>query len=72
MTADTRLVAREAIEGVKARGGIVIVIAHRPKALAAVDYVGVVQGGKLVAFGPKDKVVGAPAAPIPFPAAATA
>lgn len=62
----------EAIEGVKARGGVVIVIAHRPKALAAVDYVGVVQGGKLVAFGPKDKVVGAPSAPIPFPAAATA
>jgi PrtD family type I secretion system ABC transporter len=62
----------EAIEGVKARGGIVIVIAHRPKALAAVDYVGVVQGGKLVAFGPKDKVIGAPATPIPFPAAATA
>jgi PrtD family type I secretion system ABC transporter len=62
----------EAIEGVKARGGVVVVIAHRPKALAAVDYVGVVQGGKLVAFGPKDKVVGAPSAPIPFPAAATA
>jgi ATP-binding cassette subfamily C protein len=62
----------EAIEGVKARGGVVIVIAHRPKALAAVDYVGVVQGGKLVAFGPKDKVVGAPSAPIPFPAAAKA
>jgi ABC-type protease/lipase transport system fused ATPase/permease subunit len=50
----------------------VIVIAHRPKALAAVDYVGVVQGGKLVAFGPKDKVVGEPARPIPFPAAAAA
>jgi PrtD family type I secretion system ABC transporter len=60
----------EAIEGVKARGGIVIVIAHRPKALAAVDYVGVVQGGKMVAFGPKDKIVGAPTAPIPFPAVA--
>jgi PrtD family type I secretion system ABC transporter len=62
----------EAIEGVKARGGVVIVIAHRPKALAAVDYVGVVQGGKLIAFGPKDKVVGEPARPIPFPAAAAA
>lgn len=62
----------EAIEGVKARGGVVVLIAHRPKALAAVDYVGVVQNGKLVAFGPKDKVVGEPARPIPFPAAATA
>ena len=61
-----------AIEGVKARGGVVIVIAHRPKALAAVDYVGVVQGGKLIAIGPKDKVVGEPARPIPFPATAGA
>ncbi|MGM4896953.1 type I secretion system permease/ATPase [Tardiphaga sp. 839_C3_N1_4] len=62
----------EAIEGVKARGGVVVLIAHRPKALATVDYVGVVQNGKLVAFGPKDKVVGEPARPIPFPTAATA
>jgi ATP-binding cassette subfamily C protein len=62
----------EAIEGVKARGGVVIVIAHRPKALAAVDYVGVVQGGKLVALGPKDKVVGEPSRPIPFPAVSAA
>jgi ATP-binding cassette subfamily C protein len=62
----------DAIEGVKARGGVVIVIAHRPKALAAVDYVGVVQGGKLVAIGPKDKIVGEPARPIPFPVHAAA
>ena len=47
-----------AIEGVKARGGIVVVIAHRPSALAAVDLVAVIQGGKMSAFGPRDQVVG--------------
>jgi ATP-binding cassette subfamily C protein len=48
-----------AIRGVKARGGIVVVIAHRPSALAAVDYVAVVQNGVMSAFGPKDEVLGA-------------
>lgn len=57
-----------AIESVKARGGIVVIIAHRPSALAAVDMVAVVQNGKLTAFGPKEDVLGAvvqatPAAP---------
>jgi PrtD family type I secretion system ABC transporter len=46
----------EAIKGVRARGGIVVVIAHRPSALAAVDMLGVVQNGRLVAFGPKDEI----------------
>ncbi|MDQ1900394.1 type I secretion system permease/ATPase [Paracoccus sp. WLY502] len=48
----------EAIEAVKARGGIVVVIAHRPSALAAVDLVAVVQNGKMSAFGPRDQVIG--------------
>jgi len=47
-----------AIQSVKQRGGIVIVIAHRPSALAAVDLVAVLQNGKLTAFGPKDQVLG--------------
>jgi ATP-binding cassette subfamily C protein len=47
-----------AIRGVRQRGGIAIVAAHRPSALAAVDLVGVIQNGRLVAFGPKDEVIG--------------
>lgn len=47
-----------AIEGVKSRGGIVVVIAHRPSALAAVDLVAVVQNGRMTAFGPKDEIIG--------------
>jgi len=46
-----------AIEGIKARGGIVVVIAHRPSALAAVDLVAVIQNGKMAAFGPRDEVI---------------
>lgn len=46
-----------AIEGVKARGGIAIIIAHRPSALVAVDLVGVIQAGKLAGFGPKETIL---------------
>jgi ATP-binding cassette subfamily C protein len=37
----------QAMLSVRARGGIVVVIAHRPSALAAVDMIGVVQSGRL-------------------------
>ncbi|GED23068.1 type I secretion system permease/ATPase [Halomonas halmophila] len=47
-----------AIEGVRQRGGIAVVAAHRPSALAAVDLVCVIQNGRLAAFGPKDDVIG--------------
>ena len=46
-----------AILGVRARGGIVVVIAHRPSALAGVDTVLVIQGGRQQAFGPKEAVL---------------
>lgn len=46
-----------AIQSVKDRGGIVIVVAHRPSALAAVDVVAVVQNGRLAAFGPKNEIL---------------
>lgn len=47
-----------AIQGIRQRGGIAIVIAHRPSALIAVDLVAVVQNGKLTAFGPKETIIG--------------
>jgi ATP-binding cassette subfamily C protein len=47
----------QAIFSVRARGGIVIVVAHRPSALAAVDTLGVIQNGRLAAFGPKDEIL---------------
>ena len=46
-----------AILGVRARGGIVVVIAHRPGALAGVDHVLVIVDGRQQGFGPKDAVL---------------
>ena len=46
-----------AIAGIRDRGGIAIVVAHRPSALAAIDLVAVVQGGRLAGFGPKDEII---------------
>lgn len=46
-----------AIDEIRARGGIALVVAHRPSALAAVDLVGIIQNGRLVAFGPKEKIL---------------
>jgi PrtD family type I secretion system ABC transporter len=46
-----------AIQGVRNRGGIVLVIAHRPSALNAVDNVAMINAGRLSAFGPKDEVL---------------
>jgi PrtD family type I secretion system ABC transporter len=47
-----------AIGAIKERGGIAIVVAHRPSALSAVDLVAVIQQGKMVAFGSKEEILG--------------
>ena len=46
-----------AIMGVRARGGIVVVVAHRPSAIAGVDLLLVMSQGRAQAFGPKDEVL---------------
>jgi ATP-binding cassette subfamily C protein len=46
-----------AIQGIRARGAIAVVVAHRPSALAAVDQVLVMRQGRVQAFGPKDEVL---------------
>jgi ABC-type protease/lipase transport system fused ATPase/permease subunit len=48
----------DAIRAIKARGGIVIMVAHRPSALAAVDFLAVIQQGKMIAYGLKDDILG--------------
>ena len=59
----------KAVLGIRARGGICIVIAHRPSAVAGVDHVLVMGEGKVQAFGPKDELgkVLKPARPTPSP-----
>lgn len=46
-----------ALKSVKQRGGIAVVIAHRPSVLTAADLVAVVGNGQITAFGPKDEVL---------------
>ena len=46
-----------AIASVRARGGIAIVIAHRPSALAQVSHVLFMRDGRMEAFGPRDEVM---------------
>jgi PrtD family type I secretion system ABC transporter len=48
----------EAIGRIRARGGIVVVVAHRSGILEAVNLVGVVVDGELKAMGPRDEVLG--------------
>ena len=48
----------EALLKVRARGGIVVIVAHRPGALASVDKLLVMGAGKQVSFGPKDEIIG--------------
>jgi ATP-binding cassette, subfamily C, bacterial PrsD len=46
-----------AILSVRQRGGIVIVVAHRPSTLSSVDLVLAMRDGQALAFGPKDLVL---------------
>ena len=59
----------QAILGVRARGGIVVVVAHRPSAIAGVDYILVMAKGRQQQFGPKEEVLNRVVAP-PAPARA--
>ena len=47
----------QAIYSVRERGGIVVVVSHRPITLSSVDLVLTMAQGKTVAFGPKDEVL---------------
>jgi PrtD family type I secretion system ABC transporter len=47
----------KAILGVRNRGGIAVVIAHRRNTLAVVDKVAVMTAGRLTAFGARDEVL---------------
>lgn len=46
-----------AIAGVQARGGIVIMITHRPATLGPATHLAVINGGRLADIGPRDEVM---------------
>jgi len=63
----------EAILNVRRRGGIVIVVTHRPKSLDGVDHVLVIADGTAKAFGERDEVLNKVlrnSAPVPLKMAA--
>jgi PrtD family type I secretion system ABC transporter len=57
LDSDGETALTRAILGVRKRGGIVVVVAHRPSALAALDLILVLAKGGVVSFGPKDEVL---------------
>ena len=67
LDADGDQALTQAILGVRARGGIVIVVAHRTSALAGVDQLIVMAEGRVQAFGPKDALLAKMAQPRPGP-----
>ena len=46
-----------AVQALRADGGTVVVMAHRPSAIAAVDHVLMLRKGQQIAFGPKAEVL---------------
>jgi ABC-type protease/lipase transport system fused ATPase/permease subunit len=46
-----------AVRAIRARGGIVTVVAHRPAAIEAVDRLLVMSGGCMIALGGKDEIL---------------
>ena len=64
LDADGEVALTDAIRAMRDHGSIVIVIAHRPSAIAAVDKILVMKDGKQTAFGPKDEVLQKAIAPI--------
>jgi ATP-binding cassette subfamily C protein len=57
LDADGEEALTEAVLNVRRRGGIAVVIAHRPKALDGVDHALVLAEGKVQSFGKKDDVL---------------
>jgi len=57
LDADGEASVNQAICGVRERGGIVIVIAHRPSIIAAVNKLLAMKDGEMLAFGPKEEVL---------------
>ena len=70
LDADGEAALTQAIIRVRERGGIIVVIAHRPSALVGIDTVLTMHSGRAQAFGPKDEVLNKVLRPQIPPAAA--
>jgi len=68
LDADGEQALIQALLSVRARGGIAIVIAHRPSVMAALDQALIMAGGEIKAFGAKDEVLRDKVRPMAVPA----
>ena len=64
LDADGDAALAAAVKGVRERGGIAVVVAHRPSALVSIDLLLFLAGGTMQAFGPRDEVLARIARPI--------
>ncbi|ASM75200.1 MULTISPECIES: type I secretion system permease/ATPase [Roseobacteraceae] len=58
LDAEGEAAVTRAVAGVSERGGIAIIIVHRPSAIAATDHVLMMSNGRVKAFGSRDEVLG--------------
>ena len=57
LDSEGELALRQAIADLKARGAIVVLIAHRPSVLAVCDHILVLANGEQKDFGPRDEIL---------------
>lgn len=57
LDAEGEVALAQSIRGIRQRGGIAVVIAHRPNVLAELDLILVMANGQAKAFGPSEKVL---------------
>ncbi|RWN48569.1 MAG: type I secretion system permease/ATPase [Mesorhizobium sp.] len=67
LDADGEAALTAAIQGVRDRGGMAIVVAHRPSALQSLDQILVMTNGSIQAFGPKNEIMTKVTRPISVP-----
>jgi PrtD family type I secretion system ABC transporter len=67
LDAEGEVALTAAIQGVRERGGMAIVVAHRPSALQSLDQILVMANGSVQAFGPKSEILSKVTRPIGVP-----
>jgi PrtD family type I secretion system ABC transporter len=74
LDAEGETAVARAVRGIRNRGGVAIIIAHRPSAISQATHLLVMEGGQMAAYGPKREVIAHlngsvktdPALPIPL------
>jgi len=65
LDADGERALTDAMKAMRARGSVVIVIAHRPSAISAVDTILCLRDGRIASFGRKDDIMKKVIRPVP-------